>query len=84
MHSTRRSFLRGAFVETPAMRPFGASSDFAAGCTASGDSIRACKPAILRADDDGRPLMRLDDNACTFCGDCIRACDPGALKPDRP
>lgn len=82
---SRRAFLRGAFNEAPAIRPFGAGSeaDFADRCTACKECVKACPEGVLTADRDGFPVFDPSRGACTFCGACITACEAGALATGR-
>ncbi|MCA0870502.1 ferredoxin-type protein NapF [Seohaeicola saemankumensis] len=84
--TSRRAFLRGAFMDRGALRPFGAVADslFADACTKCGDCASACPEAIIVMDKDGFPVIDPKVGACTQCGVCIDVCDTGALDAGQP
>lgn len=84
VETSRRAFLRGAFKEETALRPFGAIAEpqFQAACTACDNCLQACPEGIIVKDNKGLPLIDPNVGACTFCSACIDACEAEALLPD--
>lgn len=84
--TSRRAFLRGAFAEKDALRPFGSVADdlFTDICTKCGDCSAACPEAVISADRDGFPVFDPNLGACTQCGVCVIVCETGALTEGQP
>lgn len=83
---SRRSFLRGRSLrkEADVITPPGSGiADFYDLCSRCDECGAACPEEIIKADEDGWPVLQLSEASCTFCGDCARACPTGALDPLR-
>lgn len=84
--TSRRAFLRGAFMDRGALRPPGAVPDvaFADACNQCGDCASACPETVIRMDTRSYPVIDPALGACTHCGVCTEVCKTGALRPDQP